>query len=280
MFLCYIPGATVLSIIAFKTARSAGFENPVYLLGLHKNMTAGLSGTLAIICIAYILTSRRKFLEIYNIKIPNKLVSIMLAPAGLLGILAAQGRAGLVEVLSATLIMFIAVRVKKRTVIATVVACVLAGAVLYKMMPHGAKEHFIDTKRHSANAVRVAIWTDMVTYFRKHPLEARGWGNPLIDEHGFYYYDVACVLLFDWMQMGPLGAVALVGMMITSVKCGLDNSKWIPPNSQEGFVNTAGVGIATGKFIHGILDTFLGWKRTRISRLDSCWRLLICFSVD
>ena len=90
----------------------------------------------------------------------------------------------------------------------------------------------------------------------ENPFMASGWGNPFVDKRGWYYYDLACVLLFDWMQMSIIGAIALVGMVITSVGMALKAARRAAPHSVEGFVGLASLGIITGKFAHGMLDTF------------------------
>lgn len=255
--LWYLPAGALISIISTGTAISGGFATPVYLLGLHKNMIAGLCGTMCLITIGHLLTSQRAKVKLLKWQVPNKPFYWGLTALGFLGIVAAQGRGGLVEVACGTFIMLIAIRARATTLLKTAGLCVMVLVALYYLMPKSAIEHVVSMQAHGANAVRLQLWGDMWAHFQREPFSACGWGNPYIDPvTGWWYYDLACILLFDWMQMGMIGAIALLVMMFFSLKLGFDNAKEVDPHTMVGFVNTTGLGIAAGKFAHGMLDTF------------------------
>ena len=164
----YLPGAGLLALLTAAAGISSKFDQPVYIMGLHKNMTASLCATMAIICGAHLLSSKRPFLQfpgenelIRKIRVPNRLFFGGLFGLAVLGILACQGRAGLIEVVVAAYVMLFAMRAKPRTLIAMTVSCVVGLGLIIKLMPEHAMEHVVSTQRHSANAVRLEIWTDI-----------------------------------------------------------------------------------------------------------------------
>ena len=256
LLLGYVGTTSVLAFVATAAAVTSKFDQPVYILGLHKNMTASLCATMGIICVAHLFTSKKLFLGFKNFKVPNKLLFLGAFALAMMGILASQGRAALIEVVFATYLMLFAMRAKPKTMVLLTIAFIVGIAILFKVMPEKALEHVVTTQRHSANAVRLELWTDMWHNFMEDPFHACGWGNPFIDKRGWFYYDLACVLLFDWMQMSIVGAIALIFMMIFSMRMVLITARRASPHSIEGFVGLAAVGIVGGKFAHGLLDTF------------------------
>jgi hypothetical protein len=256
MLLSLIPTVGILCLISASAAVSSKFEQPAYVMGLHKNMTASLCATMAIICVAHLLTSKRPKIKLWNFSLNNRLAFGGALALALLGIVAAQGRAGIVEVVAATYIMLICIRAKPMTLVKVSVVLAVGLAVAYFVLPEKAIEHVVSTERHSANQIRIYLWTEMGNNIMKNPFLACGWGNPYVDSTGYVYYDLANVLLFDWMQMGFMGALTLLIMMGTSVWMGMSAARQVTVNSMEGFISLAAVGIVTGKFVHGMLDTF------------------------
>jgi hypothetical protein len=258
MLLAYLPVCGVVAVIASAAAVSSKFEDPVYIMGLHKNMTASLCATMAIIVVAHLITSRRPKVTIplIKLKVKNRPLFAALLALSLLAIVAAQGRGGMLEVVAGTYAILFAMKAKPKTLIKFTIICIVGIAIIYKCLPEKAIEHVVDTKRHSANAVRLDMWTEMGRHFMKQPFSAVGWGNVYVSETGYAYYDLACVLLFDWMQMGIFGAVALMIMIACSAALGLWTGRRINPYTAEGFVILAATGLVAGKFTHGMVDTF------------------------
>jgi len=256
MLLTFLPTCAVVALVSTFAAITSKFEAPAFVLGLHKNMTASLCATMAIICIAYLITNKQPKIKVLMVKLNNRLVMASLLVLALLGIVAAQGRGGVLEVGIALFVMLIAIRAKPSTLIKAIVICVVGGAVVYKLLPEKAVEHVVSTKLHSANQIRIEIWTDMAQNFMANPFIACGWGNPYVDSKGYFYYDLCCVLLFDWMQMSFIGAIALLFMIASSVVLAITTARRVNIHSVEGFVSLAASGIVAGKFAHGMIDTF------------------------
>lgn len=256
ILLAYAIFEIVLAGVTGRAGAESGFSDAVQAMNMHKNHLAGIAATMASIAVA-ILISGVKFIKIWKLKIPGRILGGVGLALGLLAIVAAQGRAGFVSVVVATFMMLIAVRAKPQTLAAAFVTCVGGCYALLKILPEKAVEHVVSTSTHSANAVRIELWSDMLSIVCKNPFIASGWGNPYIDpQRGWYFYDLANVLLFDWMQMSVFGAIALLTMMFFTVKIGIDNARRIPRVSLLGFVNLAALGMLTARFTHAFLDTF------------------------
>jgi hypothetical protein len=256
VLLWYPPFVTFLAALSICAGASGGFNRPVYILGLHKNMLGGLAASSVIICLAHLLTSRRPKIRLLGMELPNKLIFGGVAALGLLSILADQSRGALMEVLVGFFAMLIAIRAKRSTIFKVAALVVIGALIVYKLLPEKAAEHVTTLEEHSANYVRVMLWTESWNRFLANPFFFTGWGNGFRDAHGNFYYDMVCVFFYDLMQMTMLGAVTLLVMIFFSIKIGFDNAKLLRVNSVEAFVNAAALGIVSGKFAHAMVDTF------------------------
>jgi hypothetical protein len=123
-------------------------------------------------------------------------------------------------------------------------------------MPKEVVEKAVSTKKFNSNELRLSLWSDVLPRLEKKPFRACGWGNPLVEGDKFYY-DMANVLLYDWMQMSIFGPIALLSVIFFAIKLGLDNARRMPiTTTYLSFVNLIALGIICTRFMHGMLDTF------------------------
>lgn len=248
----YIPLCLFVVVFASNDARQTGMSEASYTLGMHKNQVAGSCSVMSTIAIAAILTTRsdKRF----------KWLMVFVAAAGALGCFAAQGKAGMLCIIVATIFMFIAAKTSARTFITFFLTCVIAAAVMWKVMPDKAREHVVSTKKFSTTEIRMSLWTDVWPLLLAEPMSMVGWGNPLVKSvnggEDKWFGDCANVLLNDWFQMSLAGPICLLGVIITALKQGLDNAKKLPLYSVLGFINLVALGAVSGRFTHAMLDTF------------------------
>ncbi len=247
----YLPLCLIVVIFAGNDARNTGLTEASYTFGMHKNQIAGSCSIMSTIAIAGILTSTRK---------KFKRIMTGFAVAGALGCFASQGKAGMVCIIVATIFMFIAAKTKPRAFLTFGITCVIAGAIMWKVMPDKAREHVVSTKKFSTTEIRMTLWTDVWPVLLAEPFGAVGWGNPLVKNNGGgedkYYGDCANVLLYDWMQMSLIGPLVLISVIVLAVKQGLNNANKVPLNSLLGFINLVALGVVCGRFTHAMVDTF------------------------
>lgn len=235
-----------VALISFVEAYMCHFTKPVYAFGMHKNQIAGTCAVMAVTAIAYLLTStsKRKRFIFFDI--------LLISLAGCVG---TQGRAGLLCTIVATIFMLIAIRARPKYILRFVIGVAVGALVLTQFLPKETVDKAFSTKKFSSNEIRVALWTDIYPLLIKEPLRAVGWGNPRI-EGAYYYGDVANVVLYDWMQMGILGAIVLVVLIFSAILLPIQNAWRMPANSLLSFVNLVALGIICVRFTHGMLDTF------------------------
>ncbi|HEY9712670.1 MAG TPA: O-antigen ligase family protein, partial [Chroococcales cyanobacterium] len=244
--LTLLPCCSVVCLVALQVARSVGFSKPVYVLGMHKNQIAGTCAVMGVIAVSCLLTSRSR---------KKKLIFAGFLILACLGCLSTQGRAGLLCILISTVFMLVAIRAKWKTLLYFVLAVSISGAAILKMMPKEAIEHAVSTQKFSSNQLRVALWSEVYPMLAEDPWVAVGWGQPR--QYGTQFYgDVANVFLFDWMQMGILGGIALLVMIGCAVWLPLENAWRMPTNTLLSFINLVALGVIVARFTHGMLDTF------------------------
>ncbi len=245
-FLSLLAVGVPIALFSFGEAYLSHFSRPVYAFGMHKNQIAGTCACMAVVAIAGLLTSKsnRKRFVFGDIV----LVSIM-------GCLGTQGRAGLICTVVATVFMLIAIRANPKQILRFILAVSVGAVMMSHFLPKETIEKALSNDKYSSSQIRVTLWTDIYPLLIKEPFRAVGWGNPRI-EGAYYYGDVANVLLFDWMQMGILGAVALTVVIIFAIKLPLDNAVRMPTDSLLAFINLCALGIICVRFTHGMLDTF------------------------
>ncbi|HEY9732131.1 MAG TPA: O-antigen ligase family protein [Drouetiella sp.] len=246
----YLPLCLIIVVFAGHDASKTGMEEATYTFGMHKNQIAGSCSIMSTIAIAAMITSSRTKM---------KAIMCFFALAGAIGCFASQGKAGLVCIIIATMFMFVASRTKPRYIAYFVITCVIAGAIMWKVMPDKAREHVVSTKKWSTTEIRLTMWSDILPVLQAEPFSAVGWGNPLIKViHGeeMYYGDCANVLLYDWMQLSLVGPFVLIMVIFFGVKQGLDNARRMPVNTVLAFVNLVALGVVCGRFTHAMVDTF------------------------
>lgn len=244
--LAYLPICGFIAICALWDAHTHKFETPSFTLNMHKNHIAGSCSIMATIAVAALLTT--------NV-LKKRLIMVACLALALLGCVGSQGRAGFVCTIVATTVMMIVAKTRVRNVLIFIATVLIMGGALWKLLPEKAIEHVMTTKRHSANEVRIAIWSDIGPYLLNHPMTAVGWGNALVIGERFHY-DCANVLLFEWMQLSLAGPIALLSVILFGVKLGFDNAKRLAVNTLLSFINLVGLGIVCGRFTHAMLDTF------------------------
>lgn len=248
--LWYLPLCFIIVIFAGNDASKTGLNEATYTFGMHKNQIAGSCSIMSTIAIAAMISSSKQKV---------KAIMVFFALAGAIGCFASQGKAGLVCIIIAAMFMFIAARTKPKYIACFMITCVLAGAIMWKVMPDKAREHVVSTKKWSTTEIRLTMWSDILPVLQEEPFSAVGWGNAMLKViHGqeMYYGDCANVLLYDWMQMSIFGPIALIAIIFFAVKEGLDNARRIPTRTLLAFLNLVALGIVCGRFTHAMVDTF------------------------
>ena len=248
--LWYLPLCLIIVFFAGNDASKTGLEEATYTFGMHKNQIAGSCSIMSTIGIAAMMSSSKKKL---------KAIMCFFAIAGAIGCFASQGKAGLVCIIIASIFMFIAARTKPKYIVYFALTCVVAGALMWKIMPDKAREHVVSTKKWSTTEIRLTMWSDILPVLQAEPFSAVGWGNPLIKTikgEEMYYGDCANVLLYDWMQMSLVGPIILLLVIFFAVKQGLDNARRMPTKTILAFINLVALGVVCGRFTHAMVDTF------------------------
>lgn len=248
--LWYLPLCLIIVFFAGKDATQTGLNEATYTFGMHKNQIAGSCSIMSTIAIAAMVTSRRTNF---------RWIMLFFAFAGAIGCFFSQGKAGMVCIIIAAFVIFIASRTKPRYIVIFATTCVILGAGMWKLMPDKAREHVVSTKKWSTTEIRLTMWSDIFPVLKDEPFSAVGWGNPLIKLiHGeqMYYGDCANVLLYDWMQMSIVGPLLLISVIVLAIKQGLDNARRIPVHTVLQFINLVALGTVCGRFWHAMVDTF------------------------
>ncbi|HEY9679232.1 MAG TPA: hypothetical protein V6C76_14580 [Drouetiella sp.] len=244
--LAYLPLCSIIAVATFWDARHSHFATPSYAFGMHKNHIAGSCSVMGTIAIAAMLTSKN---------VHKRLLMIGFLGLAIIGCFASQGKAGLLCMVVATLFMMFASGVKMKRILYFGLAIVVSAGLMWKFMPHEAREHVVSTKKFSTNEIRMTLWTDILPVLTKEPFIAVGWGQLLLKD-GRYFGDGACVLLLDWFQMTILGPILLLISIFFAVKLPLDNAKRIPKNTALAFINLVALGVICGRFFHAMVDSF------------------------
>lgn len=208
------------------------------------------------ICAATALVAFAMFLT--RRKLPWKIISIVVGFIAASGLLASQCRGAVVGTVLAVIFMAFLARVRSVRLIAIALFFPLAVAVLLKIAPEETQKSTLDSSQRTSAHYRIWATEVEMKHIMNHPLEPIGVGNllvtkdetePLLD----YWWNI---IIGDYIQLGPQGAIALLAMIASSLWLCIQNAGRLKVNSAAGAINTCCSGIILLYWIHSMLDSF------------------------
>jgi O-antigen ligase len=247
--LCFLPVGSIIAGISATLGAKSGFQNAVYMENLHKNAVGDSNAALILVCAAFLMTRcHPKF----------RWVFWLLTLVAVVGLVGSRGRSSFLGMVVGLVLMTISYRFKPGLFFGVILAITLGAGVLAIILPPEVIDSMFTTKAHSSNAVRITAYTEIWNHIKENPLNFCGWGNYAQGYRTSQIDPTTNVILHDWLQMGPIGAVLLIFILLLAIKLPLDNGRRLSIRDAPilASINLSALGVITLHAVHGMFDTF------------------------
>lgn len=247
-FFAYLSTGLLVSVYSFLDGLAKGFQEPSgNWASMHKNQIGDTASTVFLIALNILLANR---------KMPIKVVSVFVMAVAAAGLLATLSRGAVLATAAATMLVLL-LRKTKPVILISVFAVVAIGFCgIVALAPTTTVSSVTATDEGSSYAARPYFWEIIKNHVTAHPFSALGWGQYIKEVDTNREVDNYCnFLLADYVQGGPLSALAIIAVLATTFIYGVKNAL-VAKAGPLKIINLMALSIVVSRFLHGSVEAF------------------------